>query len=464
MKLPNVIRISKMKLPARASIFYLLSGFLGKGLGFISTLFFTRLLTQSDYGEYAVYMSWLGIGEISISAFISGSVIYRGFTVFKERSKDFISTLITTFLLFSSAFCLLLFAFYAFWGFDTVLFPFIFLQIIFDGILSASLFEKKYLYKYREVMIVSVAESVISIVASLLLIRYARLGFIGRVIGYLIPSAILGFIYILRVHTKKFDIEIFRYLIKMSMPLLPSTVVLAFSMQADKLIINSFLGSVATAGYSVVHSVGIIGVFIVTAMGSALYPWINRKLSNNNYESILGVTDTLLSFFSSFSVFLVAIAPIAIRILAPTAYTAAFPAFAPLAISVIPYFCGNLNSVYLIHLGQGKDVSKITVISGILSVFGSIFLIRYFGYLGAGLSTLFSSSLTYILGLLCLYRRGRVQIVNPRSFLSSFLLSSLITAIISLSEKMPYFIPILLIPPAVSLIGSLIKTKNLIFE
>ena len=464
MKLTNLMRISEMKLPARASLFYLLSGFLGKSLGFVSTLFFTRLLTPSDYGEYAVYMSWLGIGETCISAFISGSVIYKGFTDFKEKTEAFLSTLIATFLLFTTAFCLLLFAFYAFFGYTVLLFPCLFLQILFDGILSVRLYEKKHLYKYRTVVITGISEAVISIAVSLLLIRYAGLGFVGRIIGYLIPTAILGFIYIFRGHFPKFDGEIFRYLIKRTLPLLPSTVALALTMQADKLIINSLLGSVATARYSVVHSVGVSGIFLVTAIGSALYPWINRKLSSKSYENIIEVTEPMLSFFTSFSVFLVAIAPLAIRILAPDEYTAALPAFAPLAISIIPYFSANLNTVYLIHLGLEKDVSKITVTSGILGVFGSIILIRYLGYLGAGLSGLLSSASTYIGGLACLSRKGKAQIIHPKSVLSSFAVAMLITVLISLSESAPYFIPLLLIPSAVSLINSALKTKKLIFE
>lgn len=458
------LHVSEMKLPARASLYYLLSGFLGKALGFISTLFFTRLLTPSDYGEYALYMSWLGIGETCVSAFISGSTIYKGFSDFKDRTNDFTSTLLSSFLLLSSVFCLLLFAFYTFLGYIAPLFLCLFLQIIFDGILSVRLYEKKHLYKYRTVVITGVMESVISIAASFLLIKYLGLGFVGRIIGYLVPTVILGLIYIFKGHFPKFDGEIFGYIIKKTLPLLPSTVALALSMQADKLIINSLLGSVATARYSVVHSVGVSGIFLVTALGSALHPWINRKLSNNGYEHVTEVTEPILSFFTSFSVFLVAIAPIAIRILAPDEYTAALPAFAPLAISIIPYFSANLNTVYLIHLGLEKDVSKITVTSGILGVFGSIILIRYLGYLGAGISSLLSSLYTYIGGAFRLFRNRRIQIISIVSVVYSILLSALITTLISLSDGTPYFIPLLLIPSAISLISAGIKTKKLIFE
>ena len=45
----------------KAGIWYTLSSFLTKGVAFITTPIFTRLLSSNDYGEYSNFVAWAGI-------------------------------------------------------------------------------------------------------------------------------------------------------------------------------------------------------------------------------------------------------------------------------------------------------------------------------------------------------------------------------------------------------------------
>ena len=52
---------TKTKTVLKAGIWYTLSSFLTKGIAFITTPIFTRLLSSEDYGEYTNFVAWAGI-------------------------------------------------------------------------------------------------------------------------------------------------------------------------------------------------------------------------------------------------------------------------------------------------------------------------------------------------------------------------------------------------------------------
>ena len=77
-----------IKIPAKASVWYLAASALSKGVGIITTPIFTRLLSGEDYGGFALYMTLLGGASLICSAFNSGSAIYKGLNK-NENKKDY---------------------------------------------------------------------------------------------------------------------------------------------------------------------------------------------------------------------------------------------------------------------------------------------------------------------------------------------------------------------------------------
>ena len=52
---------SGVRLPAKATIWNIISAALARGVGAIGTPIFTRLLAPSEYGLYPLYTTWLGV-------------------------------------------------------------------------------------------------------------------------------------------------------------------------------------------------------------------------------------------------------------------------------------------------------------------------------------------------------------------------------------------------------------------
>ena len=72
--------------------------------------------------------------------------------------------------------------------------------------------------------------------------------------------------------------EMTRYMLRTAIPLLPHSLSVALGGQADKLFVTRLMGAASLAKYAVVHSLGIALQFAVTSLGSALGPWIIRRL------------------------------------------------------------------------------------------------------------------------------------------------------------------------------------------
>ena len=71
-----------LKAPVKASLWFLICGFLQKGVAVLTTPVFSRIMTESEYGRFNVYNSWLGIVQILVSLNLTGSVYTRGLVVY----------------------------------------------------------------------------------------------------------------------------------------------------------------------------------------------------------------------------------------------------------------------------------------------------------------------------------------------------------------------------------------------
>ena len=73
--------------PVKASLWFMVCGFLQKGISLLTTPIFTRIMTDSEYGRYAVYNSWFGIIQIIVSLNLAAGVYTRGL-VLNDKDQD----------------------------------------------------------------------------------------------------------------------------------------------------------------------------------------------------------------------------------------------------------------------------------------------------------------------------------------------------------------------------------------
>ncbi len=465
-KLNDTRSKGRINLPARASIWYIISGILGKACGIIATPFFTRILTDEEYGVLTLYMTVLGGASVICSAFSSGSAIYKGMQNFKTKNESFVKSALAVSLLFSTLVCLLLLTFYRFLGLKAWLLIPLSLQILCDSILGIFYSVDRFHYRYKEVCALSVISYVVPPAFAIFIWKRFGKIFGVRVLSLLGVSLICAIYALYKIlHYKgKAKAEMMKYLSRHAMPLLPHSISSALSSQTDKVIITSLLGASALAKYSVAHSIGISLMFLVTTFGGALNPWIIRRLSHGESKNISALFTPLFSLLAAATLFPIAIAPEGMAILAPKEYSESLWAVMPIALSCLPSFVISTATVGMVHAEKGRY----TVVLSLLTAGGCVLLnymiIPSLGYMGAGLSVLLSQLIGAIASFYFLRLSGLDKMLKVRRISAIFLSTALTGTVISLLYPFPALRVLMLIFPAVRMLNSIFSAKHLIYE
>lgn len=82
-----------LPIQVRASIWFLICRFLQKGISFITTPIFTRLMNTSEYGQFNVFNSWLSIVSIIVTINLSSGMYIRGLVKYNDKKEKFSSSL-----------------------------------------------------------------------------------------------------------------------------------------------------------------------------------------------------------------------------------------------------------------------------------------------------------------------------------------------------------------------------------
>ena len=456
----------QINLPARASLWYIISGILGKACGVIATPFFTRILTDEEYGELTLYMTVLGGASVICSAFSTGSAVYKGMQKYRAESESFAGSVLAASLLFSSLICTLLLTLSRFLGLRSRLLLPLTLQILCDTVMGVFYSIDRFRYRYREVCTLSVISYVLP--PALAILIWNRIGkrFGVRIYSLLAVSAassVYALYKILRSR-KKARPEMMKYLSKQALPLLPHSISSALSSQTDKLIITYLLGAGALAKYSVANSIGISLMFLVTTLGGAFNPWIIRRLGQGENRKIASLFTPLYSILAAAALFPIAIAPEAMAILAPKEYSESLFAIVPIALSALPSFIISTATVGMVHAEKGKYTVILSLATAGGCILFNFMIIPILGYLGAGLSILLSQTIGAILAFYFLKQSGLSKMMDSVILAKVFLSTSLTGTVISLLYPFPALRVLMLIFPAVRMLNSIFSAKHLIYE
>ena len=446
----GILKGKNIKVPAKASMWYVGASVLTKATGLLFTPIFTRILTGEEYGAYSLYMSYLGFFSLICAAGFSAGVIYKGFQDFSTKKEVFLSASLGFSVCFSSTICILLFAFSGVFGILPELSLILCFQLILDSAVGLSLMQKRYFYKYRAVTLVCVFESLAAPLFSLSLLFGTELGFAAKLWGLLIPALIACsplVIGIMKKSLRLFDKEIWTYLFKRSLPLFPSALSGAFSSSIASFVLVKIMGNSALAKYSVTHTVGIGLLFVVSALGASLSPWITRKLSENKRECVSEVVTVLFTLLSAATLVLIALVPEVIAFLAPSEYGEAISAALPIALSTLPSFITGISGGGLVFCDMGRRVSLSATLGAVSNFLFCLILIPSLEYFGAGLALLLSGLISLSVSLCFLHKTEHFKIIGIRRVVAVFLLTAAFGVLISLFYNYaPIRILLLLIP------------------
>lgn len=395
------------KLAFKAGIFYIIAQLFVRGISFIMTPVFTRLLSQDQYNQYKLFESWLLIFGPVMSLCLWRSVERAKYDV-KEKFNEFVSSVQTLSYLSITVFFIL---FMVFRGpvkqfsasTGLVLSDFMLIIAFLYTYAHTSIFyyqrREKQMMRYKA----STTFTALTVVpATLLSVLFVVLGRAGgrtdellslRIAGYYIPMIIggLGVGVLMLIQGRKIaDRGYWSYALHFSLPLIPEVLSIQIMNQADKLMVSAMCGSISGSVLALSTTVSYIIWILEDSVWNAWLPWMYEKIARGESREIRPNWNVLMQSFGAVSLALVLFAPEIILILGGSKYRDAVYLIAPMVTGTLfRFYSYSYTAIQNFHKKTGF-VAASTVFVMVLNVVLNYIFIRLCGYQAAAYTTAFS--------------------------------------------------------------------------
>lgn len=397
------------RIAVKSGFFFVVSQILVRGISFITTPIYTRLLSTEQFGQIRVYESWLQIAVPIMSLCLWKSVERAKYDM-RERFDSYTSSvqnLSYLSILLMTGLCLLFKPqVEAFCNMDDVMLYVAFGYIFaYTSVLYMNRREKQSMrYKFATTasMLLTIPATVISIIW--LYIGNVR-GEYGqlvhyRILGFYVPQIIGGLIIalIMAVQGKKlFSLEFWKYGLVYSLPLIPEVLSIQIMNQADKIMIQNLVGEWETGIFAVGTTVSFIIWILEDSVWNAWLPWFYEKISRGESEDIEKPWTTVMCGFGVISWFLVMLAPEIVLILGGQKNMEAIWVISPMITGTLFRFYSYSYTAIQNYYKKTGYVALGTIVTMFLNVGMNYVCIRCFGYQAAAYTTAASYAFLLVL-------------------------------------------------------------------
>lgn len=382
-----------------AGSFYVMTQLLIRGLTFITTPIYTRLVSTGQYGEIRIYESWLLI-LVPILSMCTYRSIERAKYDFVEEFEAFTSSVLFLSYILITAFLVGIIcfkdAFMDFTGMSKIMFYFF---IVYAYSHTASNFfqrHEKQLMNHKRSMRLSILTMIPAVLLSIALLYWGNVkGLLEslvdfRVIGYLTPQIIGGiFVCILMLKEGKTLInkQYWKYALIYSLPLIPEMLSIQIMNQSDKIMIQKLVNDECAGIFSLATTISFIIWIVEDSVWNAWLPWLYEKISRNQEKDIEKPWYFIAKLFAYFSWGLVMIAPELIIILGGKQYHDAIYLVAPMITGTLFRFYSYCYTAIQSYYKKNTYVALGSMLAMILNVCLNYVCILNFGYQAAAYTT-----------------------------------------------------------------------------
>ena len=387
----------KLAQPVKASLWFLICGFLQKGISMITTPIFTRVMTEAEYGRFSTYNSWLGIIQIIVSLNLAAGVYTRGLVKNEEDQDCFSSSMLglsTTCILIWSVLYALMHKWVNHWlGLNTVLMVAMFFEIWSHAAYQFWSNRERVNYRYKRLVVLTLSYVILRPLLAVLCIYQTDTAHQveARVIATTLVNVVLFtalYIAISRKGKKYFSKKYWGYALKFNLPLVPHYLSQVVLNQSDRLMINHIWGPVETAYYSVAYTLAMVLQILNNSISATMNPWIYKSIKHNEAHKIGKVSYAVLGMIALLNLAVILAAPELLHILAPDSYMAAIWVVPPVTASVYFMFLYNLFATFEYYYEKTHYVTVATIVGAVLNIGLNAVFIPKFGFIAAGYTTL----------------------------------------------------------------------------
>ena len=387
----------------RAAFWYLVCNFLLKGISFVTTPIFTRLMSTSDYGIFSTYNSYVSILTVVTTLDLYACVQISKHD-FKGENNSFISS-----VLFLSSISVL-----AFYGLLKVVMLFtgnlfelpehmidiMFLYIFFENAFTIMQTQHRAYLRYRMMVCFTVISTILSVVFGVWFVKIMQQDkYWGRIIAGVIPAVIIGIYAMVSIYVKGHCLirkQFWRYAVTVCIPLIPHHLSGRILASFDRIMINSICGSVDAAIYSLAYNVAAIIEVVWFSFNSAWTPWFYDKMADGKTEDIKKAVKPYIIVFSFFIVGAIAAGPEVVKVLGTRAYWEGKWIIPPVVLGLFFQFMYSLYINIEMYNKKTKTIAVGTTTAAMLNVALNYIFIPILGYIAAAYTTLVGYILMFL--------------------------------------------------------------------
>ena len=428
------------KVLLKSVFWYTASSFLTRAMVFFTMPFFTRILTNDQYGDFSVFTSWQGTLMIICGLETYSTINRARFDFTGEGELDgYISSSLCLSILFTT--CL----FFTYLMFPALFDRFFLVDRRYMWVMFAyfytfpafSMFHAKQRieYKYKLSSFIAFAVLVLSYILAIGLTVYMENDRLwGRILGqyilYIICGLLLLFYYF--YVSRNISFRFWKYALHMGVPLVFAYLGNQILLSSDSIVVKHMCSAELVSYLSVTHSCSQIILLLVRAINTAWAPWFYDMLNKGQKELIRKVYQVYLWIAMVLTLGVVIIGPEIVDILGGDKYQEAkylFPAYTVCGIFTI--FTTQFANLETYHKKTGYT-AVFSGIAAIVNIVLNILGVKLWGYWAVCYVTLFCQLLLIGLHYFFTLKLGIREFVPFKNLL--------LTIVISL-----FFVPVALV-------------------
>lgn len=352
-------------------------------------------MTTFEYGQYSVFTSWMSIAACFITLNIYGGVYVQGLVKFENQREQFASSFqglnlsltviwLGIYILFSGKWNQLL-------GLTFGQGLLMLLLIWTTGVFQLWAQEQRVSFRYKALLLATLAYSLLAPILGVIFIKISLDKVTARIIGLAAASiAAYGWMFIVQCRKGKIfcSLELWKYALKLVIPLIPHYLSQMILNSSDRIMISRIVGDREAGIYSLAYSISLIMTMFNTSLLSTIEPWIYQRIREREVDKIKRVAYPSFVLIAMVNLLLIVFAPEIIGIFAPNEYYEAIWVIPPIAMSVFFMFAYSFFAMFEFYFEQTKYITIATFTGALVNIITNYIFIQKFGYIAAGYTTL----------------------------------------------------------------------------
>lgn len=384
---------NKVVTTAQIALWYAFGNIFVKGMVFVSTPIFTRLLSKTEYGIFSNFTSWISVLSVIVTLDFTASIARAKYDYDGNMETYLSSILLTSNFVTLVAYIMVEFNsnfFEKTFAMDIKYIRMMFFYIMFLPAFSYLQTKHRIYRKYKFFVAFAVLSALLRVGAAIVLIWIMEDKLLGRTIGDVLPVTVMNIVLwgIIVYRGKGIDWNCVKYAAIISIPLIPHAISGIVLGSSDRIMITQYVGAEANAMYTLAYQSSLLANLLWTSMNQAWAPWLFDNIQANNRKQIDKNSRIYLGVFAILVVGVLLLTPEVMLALGGMQYYEARFVMPPVILGCVFQFVYGMYVNLEIYAKKTGIISIGTVLAAILNIGLNAIFIPRFGYIAAAYTTL----------------------------------------------------------------------------